>query len=44
MRLLRQLATPQAGTRGYVAAIGGFDGIHLGHRALIARVSSRRRA
>jgi riboflavin kinase / FMN adenylyltransferase len=37
MRLLRQLAAPAAGTTGYVAAIGGFDGIHLGHRALINR-------
>lgn len=37
MRLLRRLAVPAAGTAGYVAAIGGFDGIHLGHRALIER-------
>lgn len=36
MRLLRG---PQAGTvgTGCVAAIGAFDGIHLGHRALIRR-------
>jgi len=34
MKLLRGL---RAGTAGYVATIGGFDGIHLGHRALIAR-------
>lgn len=34
MRLLRRLS---AGRGGYVATIGGFDGIHLGHRALINR-------
>ncbi|MET0281225.1 MAG: bifunctional riboflavin kinase/FAD synthetase [Steroidobacteraceae bacterium] len=37
MRLLRQLTSTGSGGREYVAAIGGFDGIHLGHRALIAR-------
>lgn len=37
MRLLRHLSPLPAGEPGYVAAIGGFDGIHLGHRALIAR-------
>jgi riboflavin kinase/FMN adenylyltransferase len=36
MRLLRRLAHSGTGP-GFVAAIGGFDGIHLGHRALIAR-------
>jgi riboflavin kinase / FMN adenylyltransferase len=36
MRLLRRLADSPAG-RGYVATIGGFDGIHLGHRLLIER-------
>ena len=35
MRLLRHLDARSAG--GYVAAIGGFDGIHPGHRALIGR-------
>jgi riboflavin kinase / FMN adenylyltransferase len=34
MRLLRALRQ-ETGGAGYVAAIGGFDGIHLGHRALI---------
>jgi riboflavin kinase / FMN adenylyltransferase len=36
MRLLRRLADSPAG-RGYVATIGGFDGIHRGHRLLIER-------
>lgn len=40
MRLLRSLRAPasgQASGRGFAATIGGFDGIHLGHRALIGR-------
>ena len=40
MRLLRGLRWGLDGADtapGFVAAIGGFDGIHLGHRALIAR-------
>jgi riboflavin kinase/FMN adenylyltransferase len=37
MRLLRRLEVRSAGDSGYVATIGGFDGIHLGHRALIDR-------
>lgn len=37
MRLLRHLDARSAAAGGYVATIGGFDGIHLGHRALIAR-------
>jgi len=36
MRLRRGI-TGSGDGRGFVAAIGGFDGIHLGHRALIAR-------
>jgi riboflavin kinase/FMN adenylyltransferase len=36
MRLLRGHRDGRA-EAGYVAAIGGFDGIHLGHRALIRR-------
>jgi riboflavin kinase/FMN adenylyltransferase len=36
MRLLRWLADDPA-DRGYVATIGGFDGIHRGHRLLIER-------
>ncbi|HTQ36153.1 MAG TPA: bifunctional riboflavin kinase/FAD synthetase [Steroidobacteraceae bacterium] len=42
MRLLRGWRS--AGTTGYVAAIGGFDGIHLGHRALLARTRELARA
>jgi riboflavin kinase / FMN adenylyltransferase len=40
MRLLRSLRgrVPQpVAARGFAATIGGFDGIHLGHRALIGR-------
>jgi riboflavin kinase/FMN adenylyltransferase len=40
MRLMRALPDVAAGASpapGFVAAIGGFDGIHLGHRALIRR-------
>jgi len=37
MQLLRSLE-PRAGSlRGYVATVGAFDGIHLGHRVLIER-------
>lgn len=43
MRLLRGFRGDDGG-RGYVAAIGGFDGIHLGHRALIARTRELARA
>lgn len=43
MRLLRDFRSGSAGG-GYVAAIGGFDGIHLGHRALIARTRELARA
>ncbi len=36
MRLLRRLGNAGTGP-GFVAAVGGFDGIHIGHRVLIAR-------
>ncbi|TCP63090.1 riboflavin kinase/FMN adenylyltransferase [Rhodovulum bhavnagarense] len=37
---------PAEGARGAVAAIGNFDGVHLGHRAVIdvARAEARRRS
>jgi riboflavin kinase/FMN adenylyltransferase len=49
MRLLRHLragagTASHPGAAGYVAAIGGFDGIHLGHQALIARTRELARA
>jgi riboflavin kinase/FMN adenylyltransferase len=37
MRLLRSLEPLPNGHPGYVATIGGFDGIHRGHRVLIDR-------
>jgi riboflavin kinase/FMN adenylyltransferase len=40
MRLLRRLNVQAAGGQGYVATVGGFDGIHLGHRQLIERARS----
>jgi riboflavin kinase/FMN adenylyltransferase len=44
MRLLRRLQPEAAHAARYVATIGGFDGIHLGHRVLIARTRERARA
>lgn len=38
MRLLRSSASFPPALRGAVAAIGNFDGVHLGHRALISAV------
>lgn len=38
MRLLRSSASFPPALRGAVAAIGNFDGVHLGHRALIDAV------
>jgi riboflavin kinase / FMN adenylyltransferase len=37
MRLLRRLSPGGNAGAGFVATIGGFDGIHLGHRLLIER-------
>ncbi len=37
MRLLRRLDARDLQGPGHVAAIGSFDGIHLGHRVLIDR-------
>ncbi|WP_341704411.1 bifunctional riboflavin kinase/FAD synthetase [Ferrovibrio sp.] len=38
MRLLRSAESFPPALRGAVAAIGNFDGVHLGHRALVATV------
>jgi riboflavin kinase/FMN adenylyltransferase len=37
MRLQRRLAPPPAAAAGFVATVGGFDGLHRGHQALIER-------
>jgi riboflavin kinase/FMN adenylyltransferase len=37
MRLLRRLTGQRIASPGYVATVGGFDGIHRGHRVLIER-------
>ena len=44
-RLFRDIDGPALGSPGSVACIGAFDGLHLGHRALIeaARASARAR-
>jgi len=44
MRLLRRLRARAAGEAGYVATIGGFDGIHRGHRLLIDRARRQARS
>jgi riboflavin kinase/FMN adenylyltransferase len=44
MRLLRSLGPLPTGHRDYVATIGGFDGLHRGHRVLIDRTISNARS
>lgn len=44
MHLSRTLGPLPAGRPGYVATIGGFDGIHRGHRVLIDRAIAGARA
>ncbi len=44
MRIRRGLAAREAGNRGCVAAIGNFDGLHLGHQAILAVLTERGRA
>jgi len=40
-RLFRDLDGPALSARGAVICIGAFDGLHLGHRALLARTRAR---
>ncbi|MFC3674220.1 bifunctional riboflavin kinase/FAD synthetase [Ferrovibrio xuzhouensis] len=40
MRILRSAASFPPAMHGAVAAIGNFDGVHLGHRALVAAVNA----
>ncbi|MCC7463439.1 MAG: bifunctional riboflavin kinase/FAD synthetase [Gammaproteobacteria bacterium] len=40
MKLLRRLDNPRLGSAGCVVTIGSFDGIHIGHQALIGRARS----
>src|ERR1700742_4650249 len=40
----RDAAGPSLSSGGSVACVGAFDGVHLGHRALLERVASRARA
>ena len=42
--LFRDAAGPSLAPGGSVACVGAFDGVHLGHRALLARVTARARA
>ena len=42
--LFRDAAGPSLAPGGRVACVGAFDGVHLGHRALLARVSASARA
>lgn len=43
MELIRGLANLKAAARGCVLTIGNFDGVHLGHQALIAATVERAR-
>ena len=42
--LFRDAAGPSLAPGGSVACVGAFDGVHLGHRALLERVTTRARA
>ena len=39
MEIVRKLAAVEPRHRGAVAAIGNFDGVHLGHRAVIGEAA-----
>ena len=41
MELIRRLSPRSSTHPGYVATIGGYDGLHLGHRELLRRTSAR---
>jgi riboflavin kinase/FMN adenylyltransferase len=43
MKLLRGLAGLRSQQRPCVATIGAFDGVHLGHRAVIAQLAGQGR-
>jgi riboflavin kinase/FMN adenylyltransferase len=42
--LFRDIAGASLAPRGSVVCVGAFDGVHLGHRAVLARVRERARA
>ncbi|MCP5412911.1 MAG: bifunctional riboflavin kinase/FAD synthetase [Alphaproteobacteria bacterium] len=44
MRILRHFADVPPALKGAVVAIGNFDGVHLGHRALIQEAAAQARA
>ncbi|WP_103075382.1 bifunctional riboflavin kinase/FAD synthetase [Solilutibacter silvestris] len=44
LRLFRDIDGPAVSPQGCVACVGAFDGLHLGHRALIERTVERARA
>ncbi|HTO53524.1 MAG TPA: bifunctional riboflavin kinase/FAD synthetase [Myxococcota bacterium] len=44
MQVIEGSDRPREGMRGCVLTVGNFDGVHLGHRALIAAVIERGRA
>ncbi len=44
MLVLRHFADPPRAARGSVAALGNFDGVHLGHRAVIGATAEPARA
>jgi len=44
MRIFRHFEEVPASLRGAVTAVGNFDGVHLGHRALIAEAARQARA
>ncbi|MCU1330529.1 MAG: adenylyltransferase / riboflavin kinase [Bryobacterales bacterium] len=41
MKIIRSLDAAAEGTRGTVVTIGNYDGVHLGHQAILKRVVAR---